>query len=187
MTPSGSAPNAASPSPLGRNTSSAPGATVVDVVVEDVVVVVEVVVDVGAAVVTGMVVDVVVGVAVVVVVSATRTEDVEPVSVAAGLSSLQPAIAAVRRNRGRRRVVFTSEVCHARCQLPDQGVGLMPTFNKLQRTRHHVDNRHRTVVEAADNQAIIPGCRADGGVDRDKVAEHDRIGLQRNEKSHDLV
>ena len=61
MTPSGSAPNAASPRPLGRNTSSAPGArVVVDVVDVDVVVeVVEVVVDVEAAVVTGVVVDVV--------------------------------------------------------------------------------------------------------------------------------
>jgi hypothetical protein len=104
---------------------------VVDVVVDDVVVVVDDVVDVGAAVVTGMVVVVVAGTDVVVV-STTRSDDVEPVSVVDGLSSLQPATAAVRRSRGRRRVVFTPEVCHARCQLPDQGVGLVSTFNKLQ-------------------------------------------------------
>ena len=56
MTPSGSAPNAASPRPLGRSTNSAPGATVVDVVVDDVDVVVDVEVVVDAAVVTGVVV-----------------------------------------------------------------------------------------------------------------------------------
>jgi hypothetical protein len=104
---------------------------VVDVVVDEVVVVVDDVVDVGAAVVTGMVVVVVSGGAVVVV-SATRTDDVEPLSVVDGVSSLQPATAAVRRSKGRSRVVFTSEVWHARCLLPDQGVGLVSTFNKLQ-------------------------------------------------------
>jgi hypothetical protein len=48
------------------------------------------------------------------------------------LSSLpQPAKAAAKRMKGSRRVNFTEEVWHALWQLPDQGVGLMTTFNKL--------------------------------------------------------
>jgi hypothetical protein len=106
ITPSGSAPNAASPSPLGRSMSSAPGARVVDVVVDDVEVVVEEVVEVGAAVVTGMVV-VVVAAGAVVLVSTATNDDVEPLSVVAGLASLQPAIASAMRTTGKRRVDFT--------------------------------------------------------------------------------
>jgi len=127
--PSGSTPNAASPRPLGRNTNSAPGANVVEVVVEVDVEVVDVEVDVGAAVVTGIVVVVVAG-AVLVVVSATDV-DVEPVSTEAALLSLQPAAIIAKRITGRRRVGFTGEVWHAASPLPDQGVCFVTTFNKL--------------------------------------------------------
>jgi hypothetical protein len=95
------------------------------VVVDDVVVVVD------GAVVTGMVVVVASGGADVEVSSAIDDE-VEPESVVDELSSLpQPARAAAKRMKGSRRVNFTGEVWHAFCQLPDQGVGLVPTFNKL--------------------------------------------------------
>ena len=130
MTPSGSAPKAASPSPLMRKTSSAPGAKVVDVVVDDVLDVVDVLVDVGAAVVTGMVVLVVADAADVEVAAATDDE-VDPLSVVAGSSSLHPAIARAMRTRGARRIDFTVEVWHASCRLPDQRVCLVATFNKL--------------------------------------------------------
>jgi hypothetical protein len=130
MTPSGSAPKAASPKPLGRRTNSAPGATVVDVVLDVVVDVVEVLVDVEGAVVTGIVVDVVADDTDVVVPS-TTDDDVEPLSVVAGSSSLQLVAASAIRMRGRRRIDFTREVWHAICRLPDQRVCLVATFNKL--------------------------------------------------------
>jgi len=79
---------------------------VVEVVVDDVVDVVDDVVDVGAAVVTGIVVLVVVDAAVDVVLSAT-VDEVEPLSVVAGLSSLQPAANTATRATGRRRMDFT--------------------------------------------------------------------------------
>ncbi|HZX53771.1 MAG TPA: hypothetical protein VFE86_03780 [Ilumatobacteraceae bacterium] len=104
--PSGSTPNAASPSPFALNTNSAPGANVVEVVVDDVVDVVDDVVDVGAAVVTGIVVLVVVAGAEVLVLSATEV-DVEPLSELAELSSLQPATKIATKITGRRRVGFT--------------------------------------------------------------------------------
>ena len=95
------------------------------VVVDDVVVVVEEVV------VTGMVVVVVSGGADVEVSSAIDDE-VEPESVVDDFLSLpQPASAAAMTMTGSRRVNFTQEVWHAMWQLPDQGVGLVPTFNKL--------------------------------------------------------
>ena len=101
---------------------------VVDV---DVVVVDDVVVVVDGAVVAGMVVVVVSGGADVEVSSAIDDE-VEPESVVDDLSSLpQLARAATKRMKGSRRVNFTREVWHAFCQLPDQGVSLVPTFNKL--------------------------------------------------------
>jgi hypothetical protein len=104
---------------------------VVVVVDVEVVVVEEVVVDVDGAVVTGMVVVVVSGGADVEVSSAIDDE-VEFDSVVDDLSSLpQPAKAAAKRMKGSRRVNFTGEVWHALCQLPDQGVSLVPTFNKL--------------------------------------------------------
>ena len=104
---------------------------VVVVVEVEVVVVDDVVVDVDGAVVTGMVVVVVSGGADVEVSNATDDE-VEPDSVVDDLSSLpQPAKAAAKRMKGSRRVNFTGEVWHALCRLPDQGVSLVPTFNKL--------------------------------------------------------
>jgi hypothetical protein len=105
---------------------------VVLVDVEVVEVVVDVVVDVAAAVVTGVVVDVVPdSVDVVAALSLTVDEEVAPDSVVAGSSSLQLAIVSARRMRGSRRIDFTGEVCHAVCRLPDQGVCLVATFNKL--------------------------------------------------------
>ncbi len=108
MTPSGSAPNAASPRPLGRSTSSAPGATVVDVEVDvvDVDVDVEVEVEVDAAVVTGVVVLVVDNGADDELAPETD-EDVEPESVDAGSSLLHATIVSATRNRGTRRSDFT--------------------------------------------------------------------------------
>ena len=101
---------------------------VVDV---EVVVVEDVVVDVDGAVVAGMVVVVVSGGADVEVSSA-MDDVLEPESVVDDLSSLpQAARVATRRMKGSRRVNFTGEVWHALWQLPDQGVGLVPTFNKL--------------------------------------------------------
>lgn len=97
-------------------------------VVEEVV---EVVVDVAAAVVTGVVVDVVPDSVDVVAALSLTVDEVAPDSVVAGSSSLQPAIVRAMRMRGSRRVDFTGEVCHAVCQLPDQGVCLVATFNKL--------------------------------------------------------
>jgi hypothetical protein len=103
---------------------------VVVVVDVEVVVVDDVVVEVDGAVVTGMVV-VVVSTAEVEVSSETDDE-VEPLSVVDALSSLpQPAMATAKRMKGSRRVDFTGEVWHAFYQLPDQGVCLVPTFNKL--------------------------------------------------------
>ena len=102
----------------------------VEVVVDDVVEVVDVLVDVDGAVVTGMVVLVVVVAADVVVLSAT-VDDVEPLSVEAELSSLQPAASIPIRITGRRRVDFTAEVWHAPWSLPDQRVCFVTTFNKL--------------------------------------------------------
>jgi hypothetical protein len=128
--PSGSTPKAASPRPFARSTNSAPGANVVEVVVDDVVDVLDEVVEVDAAVVTGIVVLVVVAGAELVVVSATE-EDVETLSVPAELSSLQPAAKIAMRMTGRRRVGFTGRVWHAAHRLPDQSVGFVPTFNKL--------------------------------------------------------
>jgi hypothetical protein len=90
-----------------RNTSSAPGGKVVDVVVDDEVDVVDEVVDVGAAVVTGMVVLVVDDVADVEV-TAPTDDEVDPLSVVAGSSSLQPAIARAMTTRDARRIDFTS-------------------------------------------------------------------------------
>jgi hypothetical protein len=101
---------------------------VVDV---EVVVVDDVVVDVDVEVVTGMVVVVASG-GPDVEVSSAIDDEVEPESVVDDLSSLpQPARAAAKRMKGSRRVNFTGEVWHAFCQLPDQGVGLVTTFNKL--------------------------------------------------------
>ena len=110
MTPSGSAPKAASPRPLGRKTSSAPGASVVVVLVdvEVVEVVVEVVVDVAAAVVTGVVVDVVPdSVDVVAALSLTVDEEVAPDSVVAGSSSLHEETDSATKTSGTRRIDFT--------------------------------------------------------------------------------
>jgi hypothetical protein len=106
---------------------------VVDVVdVEVVVEVDDVVVDVDAAVVTGVVVEVVPdSVEVVAPLPSATDDEVAPESVAAGSSSLQPAIAMARRTRGSSRVDFTDEVCHAMWRLPDQRVCLVATFNKL--------------------------------------------------------
>lgn len=78
----------------------------VDVVVDDVLVVVEVDVDVGAAVVTGIVVVVDAGVDDEVLETATDDE-VEPESVVAGSSSLQPTIVKAMMTRGTSRAVFT--------------------------------------------------------------------------------
>ena len=95
------------------------------------VVVDEVVVDVDTAVVTGIVV-VVVAASVEVEVSSAIDEDVEPPSVVEAFLSLpQPARVTAMRMQGSRRVDFTLEVWHAFYQLPDQGVSLVPTFNKL--------------------------------------------------------
>lgn len=102
---------------------------VVDVV--DVLVVDEVVVDVDGAVVTGMVVVVVSGGAEVEV-STAIDDEVETESVDDEFLSLpQPAIATARKRNGSKRVDFTVEVWHALCRLPDQRVGLVPTFNNL--------------------------------------------------------
>ena len=100
---------------------------VVDV---EVVVVDDVVVEVDGAVVTGMVVVVVSTDEV--EVSRATDDEVEPESVVDALSSLPHAArATTKRMKGSRRVDFTVEVWHALCRLPDQGVGLVPTFNKL--------------------------------------------------------
>jgi hypothetical protein len=100
---------------------------VVDV---EVVVVDDVVVDVDGAVVTGTVVVESDGADV--EVSCATDDDVEPTSVADEFLSLpQLASASAMRAKGSRRVDFTHEVWHAMYQLPDQGVGLVPTFNKL--------------------------------------------------------
>lgn len=103
---------------------------VVEVV--DVVVVDDVVVDVDGAVVTGIVV-VVVSAGAEVEVSTAIDDDVEPVSVDDDefLSLPHPAIATAKTMKGTRRVDFTVEVWHAMFRLPDQGVSLVPTFNKL--------------------------------------------------------
>ncbi len=98
--------------------------------VDEVDVVVDVLVVVGTAVVTGMVV-LVVDEGADVEVTAATVDDVEPESVVAGSSLLQPAIVRARMARGTKRVVFTPKVWHARCRLPDQGVRLVATFNKL--------------------------------------------------------
>ena len=101
---------------------------VVDV---EVVVVDDVVVDVEGAVVTGTVV-VVESVGADVEVSSATDDEVEPESVVDALLSLpQPARVTAMRMKGSRRVDFTQEVWHALYQLPDQGVSLVPTFNKL--------------------------------------------------------
>jgi hypothetical protein len=101
---------------------------VVEVVVDEVVDVVDDVVDVDTAVVAGVVVE---------VVDASdedvtdTDDDVEPESVVLAPSLLQPAIVAAMRATPARRFDFTREVWHASCRLPDQGVCLVPTFNKL--------------------------------------------------------
>lgn len=82
-----------------------------------------------AAVVTGVVVVVTAGVDDDVVTS--TSDDVEPELAVVDESLLQPAIANVTRTKGTMRVDFTPEVWHARSRLPDQGVGLVTTFNKL--------------------------------------------------------
>jgi hypothetical protein len=79
---------------------------VVDVVVDDVVVDVDVEVDVGAAVVTGIVVVVEAGLVDDVLETATDDE-VDPESVVAGSSSLQPTIVNAMMTRGTSRAVFT--------------------------------------------------------------------------------
>jgi hypothetical protein len=90
---------------LFRNTSSAPGETVVVVDVVDDVDVVDVLVEVDAAVVTGVVVVVTsVGADVEVEVS---TDDDDAVSVAALLSSLHAATVSAMRTRGAIRIDFT--------------------------------------------------------------------------------
>ena len=90
----------------------------------------DVVVDVDSAVVTGVVVVESAGAEV--EVSRAIDDEVEPESVVDALLSLpQPARARVMRMKGSRRVDFTQEVWHALYQLPDQGVSLVPTFNKL--------------------------------------------------------
>jgi len=95
------------------------------VVVDDGVVVVDDVV------VTGMVVVVVSGGADVEVSSA-MDDEVEAESVVDDFLSLpQPTMAAAKRMKGSRRINFTEEVWHATWRLPDQRVGLVPTFNKL--------------------------------------------------------
>lgn len=91
--------------------------------------VVDDVVDVEAAVVTGVVVVVADGTDDDVT---TETDDeVEPESVVLDSSLPQPAIVRATRTRGTRRFDFTLEVWHAPCRLPDQGVRLVATFNKL--------------------------------------------------------
>ena len=101
---------------------------VVDV---EVVVVDDVVVDVDGAVVTGTVV-VVESAGAEVEVSRATDDEVEPESVVDALLSLpQPASVTAMRMTGSRRVDFTREVWHALYRLPDQGVSLVPTFNKL--------------------------------------------------------
>ncbi|HEY4609599.1 MAG TPA: hypothetical protein VIH06_10360 [Ilumatobacteraceae bacterium] len=115
---------------MARSTNSAPGANVVEVVVDDVLDVVDEVVEVDAAVVTGIVVLVVVAGAELVVVSATDDE-VEALSVLAPPSSLQPAAKIAASITGTRQVAFTGRVWHAAYRLPDQRVGFVTTFNKL--------------------------------------------------------
>ncbi|MEO7370258.1 MAG: hypothetical protein ABIZ69_05310, partial [Ilumatobacteraceae bacterium] len=93
----------------------------VEVVDVEVVDVVDEVVDVDGAVVTGIVVDVG-AVASDVVVSRATVDEVEPASVVAALSLLQPAAVMAMRMSGRRHVDFTREVWHALPRLPDQRV-----------------------------------------------------------------
>ena len=98
-------------------------------VVDDVVDVVDEVVDVGTAVVAGVVVDVVD--ASDDDVTADTDDEVEPEPVVLDPSLLQPAIVAAMTANTARRFDFTREVWHASCRLPDQGVRLVATFNKL--------------------------------------------------------
>jgi hypothetical protein len=102
---------------------------VVDVLVDEVLDVVDDVVEVGAAVVAGVVVVVDTGSDD--DVTAATDDDVEPESVVVDPSLLQLAIVAAMRATATRRFDFTPEVWHASCRLPDQGVCLVPTFNKL--------------------------------------------------------
>lgn len=101
----------------------------VEVVVDDVVDVVDDVVEVETAVVAGVVVEV--------VdtsdddVTADTDDEVEPESVVLDPSLLQPALITAMRATAARRFDFTREVWHASCRLPDQGVCLVATFNKL--------------------------------------------------------
>jgi hypothetical protein len=107
MTPSGSAPKAAAPRPLFRNTSSAPGDSVVVVVdVLDVVDVVDVLVEVDAAVVTGVVV-VVTSVSADVELAVPGNDDVDPESVVVALSLPHAAIVSTMRASGAMCIDFT--------------------------------------------------------------------------------
>lgn len=101
---------------------------VVVVVVDDVVVVVDDV-EVDAAVVTGVVVVVAEGTDVEVPEGSDDVVDPESVVVVSSLP--QPVTAKAMMTRGMRRIDFTSEVWHAASRLPDQGVCLVSTFNKL--------------------------------------------------------
>ncbi len=94
---------------------------VVDVVDDDVVV--------EAAVVTGVVV-VVTGDSDVDAATGS-VDDVEPESGVVVASLPQAVTANAMRTMGTRRIDFTLEVWHAPCRLPDQGVCLVTTFNKL--------------------------------------------------------
>jgi hypothetical protein len=115
---------------LVRITSSAPGASVVVVVLVDVLVVlVDVLVVVLAAVVGGVVVVVLTSDDEVEVTS--MVDDEDPVSLACLLSLLHAATVSARTTTDASRIGFTGEVWHGGRRSPDQGVGLMPTFNKL--------------------------------------------------------
>ena len=158
---------------------------VVDVV--EVVVVDEVVVDVDVEVVAAMVVVVVSGVAEVEVSSATD-DDVEPLSLVAALwSLLQPATVAAMRMKGKKCVDFTREVWHALYRLPDQGVSLVTTFNKLQCAFDDIDDCDRAVVEAAYHQVIIADRRADRGVDGDEMTEYHGVRFDTAERGHHVI
>lgn len=99
-------------------------------VVDDEVEVVDDVVEVEAAVVTGVVVLVAEGAEE--DETAETSDDVEPESAVLAALLLQPAIVTAMRNVEIRCLDFTPEVWHAPGPLPDQGVGLVSTFNELQ-------------------------------------------------------
>jgi hypothetical protein len=90
----------------------------------------------------------------------------------------------------------TFDVCKVRCrgrfhsrnirgfgvglaQLADQGVGFDATLDEMQCAVDDVDDGHRAVVEAADDDRIVVRRCADGRVDRDEVAGDDRVHVDR--------